>query len=129
MAAVPKNRKSTIIKTLKAQKVPDDQIKLLSPTIDHLVWLEEKIEQGRQLISSSAIVMPYDNGGGQTGIRKNPAFEAIHRMTASYNATLKCIEDVIRTYSDGGTVVSIADASAIETMNDLRRIEREREHD
>lgn len=126
--AVPKNRKSTIIRALRQQDVPEDQIKLLGPTIDHLVWLETKIEQGRRLIASSAIVMPYDNGGGQTGIRKNPAFEAIHRMTSSYNATLRCVEDVIRTYSDGGTATSVAGTSALEAMEDLRRLERERQH-
>lgn len=126
--AVPKNRKSTIVRALRQQDVPEDQIKLLGPTIDHLVWLETKIEQGRRLIASSAIVMPYDNGGGQTGIRKNPAFEAIHRMTSSYNATLRCVEDVIRTYSDGGTATSVAGASALEAMEDLRRLERERKH-
>ncbi len=104
--AIPKNRRAAITKILRQQGIPDEQIKLLGPTIEHIVWLEEKMEQGRKLIAASAIVVPYDNGGGQSGIRKNPAYEAIHRMTSSYNATMKTIEDVIRMYADADDMSS-----------------------
>lgn len=91
--SVPKNRKATIIKALRKCGCDEERLKILMPSIENLIWLEQKMDQGRSLIASSAIVIPYDNGGGQKGVRKNPAFEAIHRMTASYNACLKTIVD------------------------------------
>lgn len=127
--AVPKNRRNVIIKILRSQGIPDEQVKLLGPTIDHIVWLEEKMDQGRNLIAASAIVVPYDNGGGQSGIRKNPAYEAIHRMTSSYNATMKTLEDVIRMYAEQSTdagTPSAAAQSAAAAIARLRNAEQAR---
>lgn len=133
--AVPKNRRNVIVKILRAQGIPEEQVKLLGPTIDHIVWLEEKMDQGRTLIASSAIVVPYDNGGGQQGIRRNPAYEAIHRMTSSYNATMKTLEDVIRMYAEADTDAtgkpSAASQAAAAAIARLRKAEQARgaQHD
>ena len=114
---VPKNRKYVITKALRKSGCDEERLKILMPSIDNLVWLEQKMEQGRALIASSAIVIPYDNGGGQKGVRKNPAFEAIHRMTASYNACLKAIVDAIP--------MSVSPTCGIESNHDAVQAKRD----
>lgn len=109
---VPKNRERKIIAILRDAGCSEERISLLRPLIEQTVWLERKLEQGRNVISSSSIVVPYDNGGGQTGIRKNPAFEAIHRMNVTYNSCLKTLAEAIPETQ----TIKIADAESSSTQ-------------
>jgi len=92
--AVPKNRKNTIVRSLRKLGCDDDRIKILTPEIEHAVWLEQKIDEARELIASSPIVEEYQNGN-QSCTRKSPAYEALHKMVSSYNACLKTIVDAV----------------------------------
>lgn len=109
---VPKNRERKIVAILRDAGCSEERISLLRPLIEQTVWLERKLEQGRNVISSSSIVVPYDNGGGQTGIRKNPAFEAIHRMNVTYNSCLKTLAEAIPETQ----TIKIADAESSSTQ-------------
>lgn len=125
---VPKNRERKIVEILRDAGCSEERISLLRPLIEQTVWLERKLEQGRNVISSSSIVVPYDNGGGQTGIRKNPAFEAIHRMNVTYNSCLKTLAEAIPETQ----TIKIADAESSSTqakrdvISSLRRTEAQR---
>lgn len=92
---VPKNRARTIRAILRSRGYDDETLKIISPLIDHIVWMEEKIEQARNVISASSVVVSYDNGGGQTGVRKNPAYEALNKLNSSYLASLKLVIDLL----------------------------------
>ena len=38
-------------------------------------------------MKNQSVVIPYDNGGGQVGIRANPAFGEYQKLLRSYTAT------------------------------------------
>lgn len=127
--AVPKNRKTTVMKSLRALGCDEDRLRILGQEIDQLLWLEQKMDQARELIASEAIVVEYDNGGGQRGTRKNPAFEAMHRMTSSYNGCLKAIIDAVAPSAPAPSQSQSSEQSVIakkDLMAALRRAEAER---
>ena len=50
--------------------------------VTNVLFLEERLRTDRDTLSKMASVIPYDNGGGQTGFRRNP-------LAIQYNANLK----------------------------------------
>ena len=53
------------------------------------LWMEAKLPNAREGIGRSSVAIPYDNGGGQRGIRKNPAFDGYNSLMSSYTKALK----------------------------------------
>ena len=56
---------------------------------ENVLWMEAKLANAREVIGRSSVAIPYDNGGGQRGIRKNPAFDGYNSLTSSYTKALK----------------------------------------
>lgn len=56
---------------------------------ENVLWMEQKLEDARRVIGKSSVAIPYDNGGGQRGIRKNPAFDGYNSLMSSYTKALK----------------------------------------
>ncbi|MGI5912620.1 MAG: hypothetical protein ACOX6E_08615 [Syntrophomonadaceae bacterium] len=52
--------------------------------IDNIAWMKVKLDETREMIKSSSVAIPYDNGGGQTGIRENPLFKGYESLFKSY---------------------------------------------
>ena len=80
-------------------------------------WIVEKLEKHREGIADQPMVMPYDNGGGQKGIRKNPAYEI-------YNSTLSQLNSLVRTLDD-----MLADAKVEKSSSklaELRKLSKEK---
>ena len=69
--------------------IPRQQQDVLAPVIDNLAWMRIKLDDSRALIKSSGIVVPYDNGGGQKGIRENPAFKGYVSLMKTYLSALE----------------------------------------
>ena len=57
-------------------------------------FMRIKLEESREAMEKMPIVMPYDNGGGQTGIRENPAFPAYEKLFKSYQAAINQINEL-----------------------------------
>ena len=57
--------------------------------------MAKKLKESKAGLRDQAIVIPYDNGGGQTGIRENPAFTAYEKLLATYTKSLTALRDVI----------------------------------
>lgn len=57
-----------------------------------------KLIETRKGLKNQAVVIAYDNGGGQRGIRKNPAFEAYNQLMANYRKSLQQLDEMLRTY-------------------------------
>ena len=55
----------------------------------NLDFMRAKLEETRAALVDADIVIPYDNGGGQSGIRRNPAFDAYEALLKAYIAALK----------------------------------------
>ena len=71
-------------KLIKALGVDEDRIKLLLPTIENVAWMCVKLEEASDAIAPSDVAIPYDNGGGQKGIRQNPHFQGYESLWKSY---------------------------------------------
>lgn len=62
---------------------------------EQVIFMSAKLKESKKGLRDQAIVIPYDNGGGQTGIRENPAFTAYEKLLASYTKSLATLRDVI----------------------------------
>lgn len=67
--------------------VPDQQRAVLEGVIENLAWQRVKLDEAREEIAS--IVCEYDNGGGQRGMRVNPAFKAYTDLWRAYMVGIK----------------------------------------
>lgn len=74
--------------------------KLKHPFADQLAtevcWMAERLMEARVLIKNAPIVMPYDNGGGQKGIRRNPAYEAYESLFKSFVKGCEALDEVLK---------------------------------
>lgn len=57
-------------------------------------FMRQKLAESIEIMRDEPITIPYDNGGGQTGIRENPIFPAYEKLLKSYLATLNQLADV-----------------------------------
>jgi hypothetical protein len=56
---------------------------------ENILLMENRLADTRRALATEQVVIPYDNGGGQTGIRENPTFKAYHALLASYRKTVE----------------------------------------
>lgn len=64
--------------------VSNKRRELLEPIIVNTAWMKAKLDDSREAIKNSQIVISYDNGGGQKGIRENPLFKGYESLWKSY---------------------------------------------
>lgn len=51
------------------------------------------LEEGKRM-EAEPLIIDYDNGGGQAGIRENPYYPAYEKLLASYVKTLAAAKDL-----------------------------------
>ena len=73
-----------LIDILKEAGVSDKRMRALEPIIQNTAWMKAKLDDARKAIKNSQIVINYDNGGGQKGIRENPLFKGYESLWKSY---------------------------------------------
>lgn len=61
---------------------------------ENIVFLADKLARTRALINNMEVVIPYDNGGGQKGIRENPAFTAYEKLVRTYSKLVADFEAI-----------------------------------
>lgn len=61
---------------------------------ENILWMEGKLEDARRAIGKSSVAIPYDNGGGQKGIRKNPAFDGYNSLMSTYVRALNALDSL-----------------------------------
>lgn len=71
--------------------VKEKRIKILEPIIENTAWMKIKLDDAREAVKTSNVVIPYDNGGGQTGLRENPLFKGYESLWKSYMAGMSRI--------------------------------------
>lgn len=52
------------------------------------LFMEKKLAETRCILERQEIIIPYDNGGGQMGIRANPAFAEYEKLAKAYRDTV-----------------------------------------
>lgn len=73
---------------LDQANVPEQHREVLAPVVDNLAWMKVKLEDTRVQIKNSGVAIPYDNGGGQSGIRESPLFKGYYNLWKSYASAL-----------------------------------------
>lgn len=62
---------------------------------ENILFMESKLRETRNGIARSQVVIDYDNGGGQKGIRRNPAFDGYNALLRSYCTALSQLEHML----------------------------------
>ena len=85
--------RSRIVGLLTDVGVSEKRMKLMEPVILNTAWMKAKLDDSREAIKYSNIVISYDNGGGQKGIRENPLFKGYEALWKSYMLGMSKIMD------------------------------------
>lgn len=80
-----------IINLLSECEVSEKKIKILHPVIENTAWMKVKLDESRESVKNSKVVITYDNGGGQKGIRENPIFKGYEALWKSYMSGMNVI--------------------------------------
>lgn len=60
----------------------------------NIIDMEDKLKETRSKIWTMDVVIPYNNGGGQTGLRENPAYKAYSSLLSSYLKAIKQLAEM-----------------------------------
>lgn len=82
-----------IIDLLSDAGISDRRMKILKPIILNTAWMKAKLDDAMEAIKNSNIVITYDNGGGQKGIRENPLLKGYEALWKSYMIGMNKILD------------------------------------
>ena len=93
--AAAKKELRQIKRILKTGGISGDRMKLLQPVAENTAWMKAKLDEAREDLKDGRIVVEYDNGGGQSGIKENPALRSYEALWKSYMAGMKLILDAI----------------------------------
>lgn len=98
--------------------VNESYVKILNTTVENTAWMKVKLDEAREAIKTSNVVIPYDNGGGQRGLRENPLFKGYENLFKSYLSGMKQILDALPKQAEG---VKIEELEKPKTMLDVVR--------
>lgn len=62
---------------------------------ESVVFMAAKLEESRKAMATESLVVPYDNGGGQSGIRENPHFAAYEKLMNTYIRSLAQLTQIV----------------------------------
>ena len=71
--------------------VSDRRQKALEGVIQNAAFMRVSLDDTIKEIADADVVVEYDNGGGQTGIRENPLFNAYEKLFSKYLAAMNTI--------------------------------------
>ena len=60
-----------------------------------VLFMADKLKEARATMKNEPLVIDYDNGGGQTGIRENPHYVAFEHLMATYTKSLKQLTEIV----------------------------------
>ena len=75
--------------------VPEDYRAHAQELAEQLDFMRERLEDTRKNLDGAPLVIAYNNGGGQKGVRKNPAFDAYNTLMKTYNATIASLRELV----------------------------------
>lgn len=78
---------------LREAGVAEKRILVIEPIIQNTAWMKIKLDDAQKTIKDSQIVISYDNGGGQKGIRENPLFKGYEALWKAYMQGMSVILD------------------------------------
>lgn len=77
------------------ETIPEHERDDVRELATNVLFMRKKLAETRMGIARQQVVIPYDNGGGQTGIRRNPAFDGYLALLKSYQSAIKELRDML----------------------------------
>ena len=56
--------------------------------------MSDKLKQAAEQVPAEDLIVNYDNGGGQTGVRENPFFPAYEKLLSSYIKAVMALNEL-----------------------------------
>jgi len=69
--------------------------KAAAPLVKNAAFMRVKLDELMQTLMSQTPIIPYDNGGGQKGIREHPGFTAYNKLFNSFSKCIKQLCDLL----------------------------------
>lgn len=113
-----------ITNLLKAAGVSEQSIKLREAMIGNVSWMKIKLDDAREAIKTSNIVISYDNGGGQKGIRENPLFKGYENLWRSY---MNGMNSILNALPESAANIKAKESEKPKTMLELVRNKHKKE--
>lgn len=76
--------KKRIIEILDDVGLSEKRKKMMEPVIENTSWMKAKLDDTMVAIKNAQVVITYDNGGNQKGLRINPLFKGYESLWKSY---------------------------------------------
>ena len=106
-------------KMLRDGGVEDRMVRALRPVVENTAWMKVKLDAAREKIHNTDIAIPYDNGGGQKGIRESPAFHGYESLWKSYMLGMGRLLDTMPEREQADAEKDRANEAAPATVLDL----------
>lgn len=74
---------------------------------ESVLFMASKLKEAREAMKDEELIIPYDNGGGQSGIRENPHFTAYEKLMTTYTKSLRQLTEIIEAGTPVRTTSSI----------------------
>ena len=116
LRARAEQEQNRITRILNDAGISERRMQTLAPIIENVSWMRAKLDDSRDLIKNSNIVMPYDNGGGQRGIRENPAFKGYESLWKAYMQGMNRILDTLPPEEIQAAVEETRPQTVLDTM-------------
>ena len=88
---IAKDEKQRLTALLFDCGVRKARVDALDAVVTNTAWMKAKLDETRDMIKNTQVAIPYDNGGGQSGIRENPLFKGYESLWKSYMAGMNVI--------------------------------------
>lgn len=62
---------------------------------ESVLFMAKKLEESRNAMKNEPLVIVYDNGGGQSGIRENPHYTAFEHLLSAYNKSIRQLMEIV----------------------------------
>ena len=62
---------------------------------ESVLFMAKKLEESRNVMKNEPLVIVYDNGGGQSGIRENPHYTAFEHLLSAYNKSIRQLMEIV----------------------------------
>lgn len=119
-----RKEKRKITQELKRAKISAYKLKVYEPVIENVATMKVKLDELKGQIVYEDILIEYDNGGGQKGIRENPIFKRYESLFKTFMLGMGKILDAIPD-EDESQLKAVKDAEPETVLEILREKKRD----
>ena len=84
MSDLIRKEKQKIIRELRKAKISRYKMKVLDSVIDNVAFMKVKLDEIREMLLTEDLLVEYDNGGGQKGLKESPIFKQYQSLFANF---------------------------------------------